>query len=195
MFKPFIILIVFFVVSSSHAGEPKIVNEASKQEVILGAEAEKAIKSYDAIFKPYIMENFAPTVQNLFKDLKNELPMAVIGDFNADKKMDLALLGTNKMKELTLILLAEKNGYKVIEVRSTPYKKPSASTIPAGEEGTEETGLGFYLGLAKASDLKFKKNSVTSVRDGLQTEYYGGETKVFYINSKNKLTEYTGLIP
>jgi hypothetical protein len=193
--KILIVSILFLSGFTTHAADSQIINTADKIEIILAPEAAAALKKWDPIFKIYASKDFAPSVIGLFKDSKDSIPMGVVGDFNGDKKQDVAVLGHSGKKEIAVLLLNEGKTYKPIVARTNDYKKPSSVTIPAGELGSEETGLGFYLGVEKAADLNFKKSPNTpSSRDGLQLETYGGDTRLYYLDKKNKLKEYKGLV-
>jgi hypothetical protein len=180
---------------SAQAADPVLTNNATKKEIVLNAEAEKALKAWDAQFVLYKTEDFAPTVIELYKDDKEALPQAVLADFNGDKKIDLGLLGHNRSKEIAVMLLNQGGSYKVIVARTNDYKKPSSVHLPVGNKGTEEVGLMFYVGIEKAKDLVFKKGpGALSSRDGLLLETYGGDTRAYYLDKKNNLKEYKGLV-
>ena len=74
------------------------------------------------------MADFIPSVRNLYLSastyFKNSSPMAFNGDFNGDGVKDIVLLGHNKKKSLTLLLVSNQFAYKVITLRSEKYENP-----------------------------------------------------------------------
>ena len=132
-------------------------------EVILPAEVLKAIvvlnkKQQSEGFKYYNFStfkksDFIPAVQDSYANTPNESPMAILGDFNGDKKNDYILLGyadvttdeknsKTKNRELAQIHLAvisnpENQFYTAKEVRSDPYIDPKKNEFPPESDNDE----------------------------------------------------------
>ncbi len=195
-----IVTIIILAGSSFANTTTAIVNTKETKKILIGDEAKKVLKKWDPDFVVYDIDAFPATVVNLFKeDAANNLPMAVLADFNGDQKQDIALLGFNqkKNKEKVIILVAKDKSYQVVEVREKEYIKPTASSIET-ENGTEY-GLSFYLSMMKSSELKFKNNLTSKYKpDALQLENYAGQTSAYYLKPNSKksfdIKEYKGLV-
>jgi hypothetical protein len=193
----FLITAFSFFLHLSQAGV-QLKNTPTEKKVILDKEALSVLKKWDPNFTVFQLNNYPRTVVNLFSDAKQELPMAILADFNGDHQKDIALMGHNKTKERIVILVAQKNSYVAVEVRSRTYTDPASSFINTDEKKREK-GLGFYLSLLSSQDLRFAKNTKRTFKpDALQLENYGGETSAYYLKhlGKNKfeVKEYKGII-
>lgn len=193
----FLMTALSFFFYLSQAGV-QLKNTATEKKVILDKEALAVLKKWDPHFTVFQLNNYPQTVVNLFSDAKQELPMAILADFNGDQQMDIALMGHNKKKERIVILVAQEKSYIAVEVQSRDYKDPALSFIKTDNKKREK-GLGFYLSLLSSQDLRFSKNKKTSFKpDALQLENFGGETSAYYLKhiGKNKfeVKEYKGMI-
>ena len=89
--------IIFSILIVSGFAQAEITfNKPQKGEVQINEALQKSILKWDADFKVFPLKSFPPTVIGLFRDAKDELPMAVGGDFNGDGEKDYAVMGYNK---------------------------------------------------------------------------------------------------
>ena len=175
-----------------------VFNKPQKGEVQINEDLQKTLAQWDKDFKVFPLKSFPPTVIGLFRDAKDELPMAVGGDFNGDGKKDFAVMGFNKTQQKIVILVKQNEGYTAVLVNAEPFKDPKTSYIDTEETGREK-GLSLYLSLLPAKSIEMgKKTSFIQTPDALQIENYGGVTTAYYLktSAKNKVEvkEYKGMI-
>lgn len=188
---------IFFLYFSAQA-QDVLLNSPQKGEVKTNEVVLNILNKWDKNFAVFPIKSFPPTVIGLFRDSKQELPMAVLGDFNGDQKQDIALLGHNKTQQRVVILVAQDKTYSVVDVNTKPFEDPEKSFLETEDTGKEK-GLSFYLSLLPAKDLEMSKKSTFKHKpDALQLENYGGQTNAYYLKAKGKnkfeLIEYKGMI-
>jgi len=159
---------------------------------------QKTLSQWDKQFTAFPIKSFPPTVIGLFRDSKDELPMAVAGDFNGDGKKDYALMGFNKTEQKIVVLINQGTSYLPVLVNTEKYKDPQTSILDTEDTGREK-GLSTYISLLPAKNIELgKKSSFTKKPDALQIENYGGVTTAYYLKTsgKNKVEvkEYKGMI-
>ncbi len=191
-------IILFFLAVSNPALAEIVFNKPQKGEVQINEDLQKTLSQWDKEFKVFTLKSFPPTVIGLFRDAKDELPMAVGGDFNGDGKKDFAVMGYNKTQQKIVFLIKQNEGYLAVLVSAQAYKDPQTSFIQTEETGREK-GLSLYLSLLPAASIEIsKKTSFVQKPDALQIENYGGVTTAYYLKStaKNKVEvkEYKGMI-
>jgi hypothetical protein len=167
-------------------------------DVQISEDIQKALKKWDANFQVFPLKSFPPTVIGLFRDAKNESPMAVSGDFNGDGQTDFAIMGFNKTQQKIVILVKQEKDYIPVLVNTEKYKDPEKSFLDTEDTGREK-GLSTYVSLLSAKDIEVgKKSTFAKKPDALQIENYGGVTTAYYLKStsKNKfeVKEYKGMI-
>ncbi len=195
--KHLLVLTIAFVASVASAGV-QLKNTPTDKRVQLDSQALEVLKKWDPEFKVFDVDNYPRTVITLFKGASQELPMAILADFNGDQKQDIALMGHNKKRERIVILVADHSSYVPVEVKSRDYMDPTASFIQ-NQDAETESGLNIYLSLLKSKEMHFKKNQSYAFKpDALQLENFGGATSAYYLKSvgKNKfeVKEYKGMI-
>lgn len=192
------IIILIFIAFSNPALAEIVFNKPQKGEVQINDDLQKTLSQWDKEFKVFPLKSFPPTVIGLFRDAKDELPMAVGGDFNGDGKKDFAVMGFNKTQQKIVFLIKQNEGYLAVLVNAEPFKDPKTSFIDTEETGREK-GLSLYLSLLPAKSIEMgKKASFVQKPDALQIENYGGVTTAYYLKTtaKNKVEvkEYKGMI-
>ena len=109
-------LFVFSTSSARTLVEPKIEILRGEANLVLGADVTKALKLYDAGFSLLRNNQFRAPVVSLFNDKAQEVPMALVDDFNADNVKDIVLLGTTekdgKPKVKAILFVSHKDHYK-----------------------------------------------------------------------------------
>jgi hypothetical protein len=173
-------------------------NKPQKGEVKLSENLHKILTKWDADFQVFPLKSFPPTVIGLFRDAKDELPMAVAGDFNGDTQTDYAVMGFNKKQQKIVFLIKQSDTYLPVLVLAENYKDPQSSFIDIEETGREK-GLSTYLSLLPAKNIEMgKKSTLKNKPDGLQIENYGGSTTAYFVKSSDKnkveVKEYKGMI-
>jgi hypothetical protein len=192
------IMMLIFLGMLSNANADITFNKPQKGQAQISESLQKVLSKWDADFKVFPLKSFPPTVIGLFRDAKDELPMAVAGDFNGDKLVDYALMGHNKTHQKIVILLKHETGYLPVLVNTETFKDPATSFLDTEDTGREK-GLSTYLSLLPAKNIELgKKTSFKNKPDALQIENYGGVTNAYYVKSadKNKVEvkEYKGMI-
>ncbi len=190
--------ILFCFVFTIQAYADITFNKPQKGEVKISESLQKILLQWDAEFKVFPLKSFPPTVIALFRDAKDELPMAVAGDFNGDKQTDYALMGHNKTQQKIVFLIKHNETYLPVVVNTEKYKDPQSNFIDIEETGREK-GLSVYLSLLPAKNIEMgKKSTFKNKPDGLQIENYGGSTAAYFVKSSDKnkveVKEYKGMI-
>lgn len=173
-------------------------NKPQKGELQINEDIQKALSQWDKDFQVFPLKSFPPTVIGLFRDAKDELPMAVGGDFNGDGQKDFAVMGYNKTQQKIVFLIKQDAGYLAVPVKEEKYKDPQNSYLDTEETGREK-GLSTYLSLLPSKNIEMaKKTSFLQKPDALQIENYGGATTAYYLKTSSKkkfeLKEYKGMI-
>lgn len=188
----------FVCCSYSHAQTPMEVIVSGKTKTPkISDQISKEIVKWDSRFKIYDYNFFAPSVQSVFTEPDDGLPMAVIGDFNGDSRADLALMGVSEGTEKAIVVVNEGASRRIIELSSQPASDPQKSILSVG--GKNEKGLSLYLSLFRSKEINFKKNKVfKKAPDAIQIEKYFGATKAYYLKPNKKssydVIEYKGLV-
>lgn len=192
------IAILFCFVFTIKASAEITFNKPQKGEVKISENVQKILLQWDSEYKVFPLKSFPPTVIGLFRDAKDELPMAVAGDFNGDMQTDYALMGHNKTQQKIVFLIKHNETYLPVMVKTEKYKDPQSSFIDNEETGREK-GLSTYLSLLPAKTMEMgKKSTFKNKPDGLQIENYGGSTAAYFVKSSDKnkveVKEYKGMI-
>lgn len=137
-------------------GGPQITNTKSKRRLVYGDKIETILQKKYKTFTPYKFDEYDKSVKNLIKGTRNNLPAALIGDYNGDGKQDLVLMGSDKKKQVILAFLSDKKGYTDFVVNSeNEYSKP----------------LDLYLMNIPKKKIIFNNKKD---RDAFQVEKFGG---------------------
>lgn len=145
-----------------------------KYSVILSSVMENALKNYDPEFKIWEAENFNHLLINLYEYksfepwrsfLAYQTPSVVIGDFNGDAMPDAVVRGRNKTTEKTIVILSEKDKYRIIELSVFPLESKR------GAGNIEE-----YLKLMPPGKIKaepaYERPEIELKTDGFITEVF-----------------------
>lgn len=126
-------------------------------------------------------DQFAPTVQRLFDKGSSSLPMATLGDFDGDEKMDIALMGytgsgSDKGKATVFVFAITDylGAAKFIEIqrpKQVDFDLEHQFSTSSSDEPVNEKGLNFYLSRLEKQNLSFPVGEVKS--DVLQLELWG----------------------
>jgi hypothetical protein len=92
---------------------PSIQKYNNNYEVIIPKSMQGALSRFDSEFVQWSINNFSSFDLQHYNVTKNQLPFAVIGDFNCDKKLDLFLYGHNKSEIISLCVLSNENEFIV----------------------------------------------------------------------------------
>ena len=163
---------VFVLLPLSYVHSQSLIQpQVLSGKVVLGADVVKAIKSTNPNFKMLTLNNFAVTsIENA-----NTSPMAVIADFNADQKKDVAVYGIDRVnnKAIVYMLISKAQGYEVFEVDKTDL---NASVLVDNESYLTKNRLA-----AKNKDVLFIEFFSADV--SYHITYY-------YSNTKNEVFMY-----
>lgn len=163
--------------------EPEIKNTLSERTVKLSPHIKTPLKSQHPSFKILDYKNFSQDVQKLYSKKSASLPMAVLGDFNADKVKDLVVLGRDKKHFKLLAFVSSNQKYKLITVaRWTPQNFRKSFS----HKGKLVRYLSFVPNKLVEKPPSFKA-------DMFQIETYQGFTELFFYKNE-KFESNTGQI-
>lgn len=176
LYKLLLLSVLFFSWSSEAklAATPGLINTKKTKSVVFGKEIERIIKKERPGFSPLKISVFKNEVIGLFKGSKNNIPMAVVGDFNGDKINDLVVLGKNKKNFELLAFLSEKSTFKLVPVAQWTMKNFLKAFY-------YEKKIVRYLSFVPKSKVKKPKNYKN---DLFQIETYLGFTELFFFDGK-----------
>ena len=173
------------------------VFNSEDNSVELNDKLRSVIEEFNPSFRLYNFDDYAPKVRSYYKDAKNILPMAVEGDFNGDRKLDIALMGyvkDEKPETHILMILDYKESPSLHVVRSAGYYDPNTVVkLPANEDGDleEQNGLIFYLSRLSSDHLEFPEGKVSS--DALQLEIWGSSTTSAHVFRGDRVQPSSGI--
>ncbi len=104
---------------------PCIIKTDSIYKLIIPPKMKEALVNFDKRFTPWTLNNFSSIDLKIYKITKNQLPYAVIGDFNGDRKLDLFLFGHNNSAIISLCIQSNSNHFYVQIID----KKPNTEKI------------------------------------------------------------------
>lgn len=154
---------------------------------LLGADVEAALAKADPQFKIFTPDDFLPSVRQSFADAPaDETPMAIVGDFNGDRRQDIVVMGHARGERLVYAVLSNRNGYVAQLVDREVM--PEQALYPAfGELGAEhdedqnevwrESGVDTYLSLQRAG---YREPGIKTFKlDTLILETFRADSRVF----------------
>lgn len=162
--------------------EPQVINTTSSQSVKLGPDVEKALKQFESQAQPLENHHFMSAIPGLFVGYDNELPQAVVADFNSDGLNDILLmvLGEEKksvyIKALLFVSSKKKNSYEVLPLDQWKAELPRGIGVKSALERLENFEI--YLSLAEKKETQ--NTNVPSDRRAFKTEVYLGPTQIYY---------------
>ena len=150
-----------FLSNTAHAiiNDTKITNTKSKQKLILDEKIKAILKEKYPNFKPYNFKDFTKPSRKLMTGLRNNLPMAIKGNFDGNSADDIILMGTDENKAFAIAFLFNERG---MVTSQSVYEFESL-----------EPGKAVDSYLVKIPKSKIQ-HSVGESRDALQVEKFGG---------------------
>jgi hypothetical protein len=192
MIKMFLIFLVLLSVPSKifaaslndgKKSELSILIQGKEVQINLPHEAYEAIKKWNSQFSVFDMQDFSPSVIQLFEEDKTA-PMAFIGDVEGSGKNGIVLFGEDDKRQYVVAVVAHKKEWKIIPIYSTSIANIKESRVPSLHEA-EEVGVPYYILPAQGEHAKKLKNKV-----GIQVEAYLGFAEVYQIK-KGKAVKFT----
>ena len=152
--------------------ETEIINTNRRHKLILDEKIKTILFKKYPKFKIYSFENYSKYVQQLMSKVRDNLPMAIKGDYNGNGlDDDVILLGEIEKTPVAIALLFdEKNN--VTPYIAHQFDKGDISPFPS---------LDVYL--VKISKTKIK-HSVGKLRDAFQVEKFGGIAFPIHFNGE-----------
>jgi hypothetical protein len=117
---------------------PYITRDRARAPIIVLSPAmQMAIRQYAASFTPCAFDHFTPSLRAHYRLTSRQIPTAVIGDFNGDRKPDVALQGHTKACFGVIVLLSRGREYRVVEYQMIEQENPRAAWVGMGDEKKE----------------------------------------------------------
>ena len=160
----------------SSSSEPRIEFPNNRYVLRLPAAAAKVLFDSMPDFSPLQLKSYPSTATPPFTYLHAdaELPSVVVGDFNGDAKLDVALEGRSKQTSATIMLLSNSSS------TATPLfilltRNAAAASASSG-----------YLGLLHPQEIKdpYAENVAATLRfDGVQRVVPYRSSTVYYLEN------------
>ena len=187
-------------------GAVHIEARAGEPMLILTAPMELALRRFDPEFTIRRLMDYPPYMwrpgctwspecaRGLYRLKRHEAPFAVIGDFNGDGILDVALDGDNRNSGRRIVLLSNQQSFSATEVdspaRISDDIESSRSNKGAGR-GWED-GLDVGLSWAKPDTYRtpYEPQALVLKTDGFVVDYFEKASVLYYLrNGKwNKFT-------
>lgn len=137
--KSLFCLFGFMIIFLSQSFGQKIIIDGDNSILLLPDITKQALYAYEPDFKFYKMKDYEEIISSTYQINENQLPWAIIGDFNGDEINDLLIDGHNNKLELLIVMLSESESFYVHEINNSQYYDPklelkwsSYSYIPKG---------------------------------------------------------------
>ncbi len=139
--------------SMSGAAGPRIEQRAGGHVLVLPDAMTKTLKKLDRDFVPWTDDDYIPSLVKTYRFSAQESPFAVIGDFNGDGALDVAIQGHDPHALLIVAVLSKDKGYVGVEVErrqvpDDPKLVPRQDWRDVGETEVEH-GLSAALALQR----------------------------------------------
>jgi len=178
--------LLFALVLYAHAA-PRITPVAGQVGVpTLTAPVEAALAKANPDFKMFTADDYLPSVKMLFLNLRDETPMAIVGDFNGDGQKDIVVMGHARNERLVYAVISVKNGYvaQLVDREALDDRPLYPAMAELGEEfdadqeaAFRESGQDTYLSLQPAND---REPGVKAFKlDTLILETFRADSRVF----------------
>ncbi|HEY3377322.1 MAG TPA: hypothetical protein VGL77_07480 [Armatimonadota bacterium] len=140
----------------------------------------RALRGYDAHMVPWREQEYLPAVRTRYHFSTRQAPFAVIGDMNADGRLDVVLDGHNRQRNLSLCLLSRRRGYRVLLLSSSSLTDPKTEGYSMGDH--TEYGLWDYLTLCRPGVYQspHEAHRLTLTADAFQRNAYGKASTLYY---------------
>lgn len=149
--------------------ETEIINTNSKQKLILDEKIKSLLNKKHPDFKPYSFKSFSKPSKKLMSGVRNNLPMAMKGDFDGNKIDDVILFGNENGKDIALAFLFDDKN------------QISNHVAHEFEKGEITKPIDIYLVRIPKTKIK---HSVGKDRDAFQIEKFGGAAQAYHFNGK-----------
>jgi hypothetical protein len=150
---------------------PRIEAQSSGPLLVLPDAMAQALRNCDPDFKPRRMGDYPSWIQKKARISAAESPFAVVGDFNADKVLDVVIDGDNRVSGRRLVIMSAGTGFRVSEVE----KEPRAG----------RGGVGVGLSLVRPGTIRSQHENRPLVlkTDAFEVTYFEASAKVVYFSA------------
>ncbi len=103
---------------------PTIANSRGEWRVDLPPRVEDAIRRYDRDFEPWSSDDYRGVDLGPYERSSRQVPWAVVGDFNGDGLMDVAIAGRTEDELVSLMIVSDGDRkYRVLTMDVEPYDR------------------------------------------------------------------------
>lgn len=185
--KTFFLLTLIIFSAKSQASNLASI-KLNPLSVDLSSLASDSIKAADKDFAINKFEDYTEKVHKVFledsESLDRETPMAVLGYFDCDNTLDLAVMGTARGKDVIMTLLST-NSFKAVPV--TGLLKEDKAVKNSSEKRARYLSLNQNIPL-KPSTCRGARTTIDLIQS---EEVFSGDTHAFYYK-KGKWVKYVG---
>lgn len=103
---------------------PHFEGKGKNLRLVLPPKMKTALDTYDPNFKIWKMSQFLPSYLRGYKITSHQAPFAVIGDFNGDGILDVALFGYSAKTSYVVVFLSTGDQFKVIQLEQWSSSDP-----------------------------------------------------------------------
>ena len=162
--------------------EPSIRVAGNEPVLNLSKEQRLAIRGYNPDFLIRRQTDYLPSLLKQYLSTNRQLPFAVIGDFNGDRRMDLVLQGHDKTSELLIAVLSSNSGPYVMEILRSKLVDPKTEFYGMGDHN--EYGLWTYLTFVPRGmvDSPFANQPLKLSTDAFQLNYFEKASVLYYLS-------------
>lgn len=140
-----------------------------------------AIDAWNPAFKPWRDRDYQPQIIRDYPFSSRQAPFAVLGDYNGDGHVDVAIDGHTKTHTMSIVLLSNRAGaYRVIVMSRGPLLDPKKEAYGVGNDRFEY-GLWTYLEfIAAGTELGFEPPTVKPKFDAFEREFWEKGAEAYY---------------
>src|ERR1043166_553986 len=124
--------------------QPAVMKAPAGHNLVLTAPMLHALERWNPTFRPWADRDYQPLLVRVYEFSKSAAPFAMLGDYNGDGRVDVAIHGRTRTRTVLLVILSNGAGYRVVVVKETPLIDPSKEWYGVGNKQVNY-GLALFL--------------------------------------------------